>query len=117
MNRWFGDKTKSDQQASERSQRAARRTIAGLPPLVLSSDDEDAPFNDCETSFHLNVDGTADEALTDEPTPGTSSWSLNQPSGPPPATMAPAVAFDVEDKGTMPTPGRKRSKSNSTETT
>ena len=54
MNRWFGSAEKSEQQASERNQRAARRIIQ--EQVIINSDDE---YNDCETSFNtsLNLDG------------------------------------------------------------
>ena len=90
MNRWFGTQADSDRQASERSSRAARRTIAGLQiPLVLS--DEDDEFNDCETSLHLPiVDGTDDGDLSEA---GGSAGGENTPQV---ATMA--VSFDKENK-------------------
>ena len=62
MNRWWGNKDESDKQASERSSRAARRTLASLN-LVLSSDDDE--FADADTSFHNQtipqVDGDHDD--------------------------------------------------------
>ena len=73
MNRWFGSKQDSDQQASERSRRAARRTIADLN-LILSEEEED--FQDCDTSFNKSniflLDGAGDdleesEIATDSP--------------------------------------------------
>ena len=59
MNRWLGTPEDSSKQASERSQRAARRTIAALPSIA--SDSDEADFQDCDTSFQLpNVDGNDD---------------------------------------------------------
>ena len=60
MNRWFGSKDDSDQQASSRNARAARRTISRQPVPVAESESEDE-FGDCNTSnFFLNVDGGDD---------------------------------------------------------
>ena len=90
MNRWWGGKNDSDRQSSERDARAARRTIAGLQLPLLSSDD-DADYNDCETSLHLpNVDGTDDTDLGEG---GPGSSTSNQPSSRP-LTMA---AFDKQN--------------------
>ena len=63
MNRWFGDASKSERQATERQQRQAARTIRSQ---VVPSDSEDE-FLDPDTSFsaHLNLDGggeSGDEA-------------------------------------------------------
>ena len=58
MNRWFGSAADSEKQAADRNTRAARRTIASLPSLALSSDEE---FGDAETSLsNLNLDGQVD---------------------------------------------------------
>ena len=69
MNRWWGSKEDSDKQTSERSQRAARRTIRDLT-LVLSDDDE---FEDCNTSIQnrslFNLDGQVDSESSEEDTP------------------------------------------------
>ena len=61
-NCWSGTPSKSDQQKSERSQRAAKRFIRTLP----KSDSEDDNFEDCDTSFNrqVNLDGADD--LPDE---------------------------------------------------
>ena len=65
MNRWWGSKADSDNQAAERNSRAARRVIQTLPQLPDSSD-EDAEYNDCDTSLLFsNVDG-ADDNLSDD---------------------------------------------------
>ena len=65
MFRWPGSKSESDKQASERSQRAARRTITSLNLNPCSSDEE---FKDCDTSFNnsniFTLDGA--EELSDE---------------------------------------------------
>ena len=60
MNRWWGSKSDSLEQASQRDRRAARRTIAALP--VISSDDDDQ-YEDCNLSVsHFpNLDGQGDE--------------------------------------------------------
>ena len=64
MNRWWGSKSDSQQQASQRDQRAARRTISQLNLNPLSDEDEDN-FEDCNTSINntsifANLDGQAD---------------------------------------------------------
>ena len=64
MNRWFGSAADSQQQASERDRRAARRTIAGLSHLVLSDSEDD--FNDCNTTLGHQVDGQDDESVVEE---------------------------------------------------
>ena len=94
MNRWWGNRDDSEKQASERNSRAARRTIAGLQvPLVLSSDDDELDFNDCETSLHLpNVDGTDDTDLN--PGPGSSRQSVPTPT---PAMALPFDRLDAEN--------------------
>ena len=96
MNRWFGTKEDSDKQASDRNARAARRTIAAFPQVVLSSD-EDEVFGECETSFHFNVDGQFDED-EDQPTvpqePAASTSADNASA----AAAMPSVPFDKEDK-------------------
>ena len=62
MNRWWGNKDDSLAQAADRSARAARRTIAAQPQLILSSDDEAQEFADAETSFKLpQLDGDDDD--------------------------------------------------------
>ena len=57
MNRWPGDKAASDLQASQRSSRAARRTLNNLDLNLVLSDEE--PFEDANQSFssNLNLDG------------------------------------------------------------
>ena len=78
MNRWWGTSDDSQRQASERTSRAARRTISRLPQINLgdSSDDE---YEDCNlsNSFILNLDGADD---VDEE-----------------VAIMPAVRFDTED--------------------
>ena len=98
MNRWWGDKGDSDKQAADRNSRAAARsvrdaqaTISRLPQVVLSSDDE-TPFDDCETSFHLNLDGTNDPV---DETPVASGSSANATAPVVAATMA--EPFDRKD--------------------
>ena len=61
MFRWSGNKATSNEQASERDSRAARRTIRSLNLNPLSSDDE---FEDANTSFNrsLNLDGDAGDS-------------------------------------------------------
>ena len=61
MNWWPGNKQDSERQASDRNSRAARRTLAALPQVVLSSDDE-LPYEDCDTSLLFATDGTNDPA-------------------------------------------------------
>ena len=63
MNRWWGSKSDSDQQASDRNQRAARRTLNSLD-LRLSDGSEEDDFDDANSSLHrslqnitLNLDG------------------------------------------------------------
>ena len=83
MNRWQGSARDSLKQASERSQRAARRTISSLD-LVLSEEEE---FQDCDTSLrltNLNLDGAGDD-LDDT----TSSSTTSQVMAP-----DPVVRFD-----------------------
>ena len=65
MNRWWGSAEDSDKQAGERSQRAARRTIAAQ--LVLSESDED-DFKDCDLSksFLGNLDGNDSVPASDD---------------------------------------------------
>ena len=57
MNRWPGSRSDSDRQASERSSRAARRTLSRLDIPETGSDSGEDNFDDCETSFHHNLDG------------------------------------------------------------
>ena len=89
MNRWWGSSKDSDRQASERSARAAKRTISKLP-LILSSDSDE--YEDCDTSgleLGLNIDGE----------PGSLDSSVVEPPVDPPAAIMPdAVPFDMEDK-------------------
>ena len=60
MNRWFGTSQDSQQQASERASRAARRTIASqVVPLVLSDSEDE--YRDCNTS-NSNIFGGLDGA-------------------------------------------------------
>ena len=82
MNRWWGSAEDSDKQAGERSQRAARRTIAAQ--LVLSDSDED-DFKDCDLSksFLGNLDGNDSVPASDE-----------EEDTNPPAIM---VKFEVEN--------------------
>ena len=63
MNRWWGSKSDSNQQASARDQRAARRIVNTLD--LRLSDDEELDFQDCDTSINnisifSNVDGADD---------------------------------------------------------
>ena len=78
MNRWWGSKSDSDQQASQREQRAnerdrrsARQVIDNLD-LRLSEDE----FEDCNTSIQnvsiFNLDG-ADDGDLDESSASTMS--------------------------------------------
>ena len=63
MHRWFGDASRSDQQASERNQRAARRTLKEQKLSYTSASEEDEEnFLDANNSLSLplNVDGGAD---------------------------------------------------------
>ena len=68
MNRWWGSKADSDQQTSERNQRAARRTIAALPAVLSDTEDD---YHDCNLSnSFLNVDGEAGEVdIMPDPAP------------------------------------------------
>ena len=63
MHRWWGSSNDSAKQASERDQRAARRTINNLNLNPLSSDDEE-DYLECDTSIQntsiFNVDGADD---------------------------------------------------------
>ena len=68
MNWWPGNKQDSNKQAADRNARAARRTIAALP-LVLSSDEEDR-YEDCDTSLLFETDGTNDP-VDEEPSGDT----------------------------------------------
>ena len=87
MNRWFGTKEDSLAQASARSSRAARRTIASLPKVVLSSDDDEAAYEDAENSFRLpQLDGDDDE---EDVVAGEQSQNNS---------LAMAQPFDLEDK-------------------
>ena len=97
MNRWFGTKEDSDRQASARNARAARRTIASLPELRLSSDEDD--FNDCESSFttSLNLDGQVDDETDSQPSTSAASQPAASPVVPA-ATMPDPTPFDKEDK-------------------
>ena len=73
MNRWFGTQQDSDRQASQRSNRAARRAINKLDlHLVLSDDDN---FEDANTSFstHLNIDGEPGEEGAEDSSSSSSS--------------------------------------------
>ena len=62
MNRWFGDSSKSSQQASERNQRAARKTLREQAAYQSVSEDEELEFHEANNSLSisLNVDGGAD---------------------------------------------------------
>ena len=66
MHRWPGSSEDSSNQKSERNQRAARRTIKTLNLNPLSSEDEEV-FQDCDTSFSLNVDGEPGDVPLVEP--------------------------------------------------
>ena len=58
MNRWWGSKEDSERQVGERSSRAARRTLSRLNlPSSPSDSGDEVDFRDCDTSFHLNLDG------------------------------------------------------------
>ena len=65
MNRWWGNKQDSANQAAERSQRAARRTIRELNLNVLSDEDD---FQDANSTLdnvafaNLNLDGGHSQA-------------------------------------------------------
>ena len=65
MFRWTGTKSDSEQQATERDRRSARRTIANLPSLLLSDDSEDN-FDDCNDTLGLQLDGENDSTLSDD---------------------------------------------------
>ena len=62
MNRWFGDAAKASQQASERNQRAARKTLREQAAYQSMSEDEELEFHEANNSLSisLNVDGGAD---------------------------------------------------------
>ena len=62
MNRWWGNDKVSAEQASARSQRAARRTIKSLNIPVLSESDDE--YAECNTSIQ-QVDGADDDAMAD----------------------------------------------------
>ena len=64
MNWWPGSKADSERQASDRNSRAARRTIATLPQVTLSSDEDD--FKDCDTSLLFATDGANDPDSDDD---------------------------------------------------
>ena len=68
MHRWFGSAADSSKQASDRDQRAARRTINSLD-LQLSEDEEE--YQDCDVSINntsiFNLDGQVDEDLDEDP--------------------------------------------------
>ena len=70
MFRWPGGKSDSDKQASERSQRAARRTISSLNLNPCSSEDEE--FKECDTSFNksniFTLDGAEELSGSEEET-------------------------------------------------
>ena len=82
MHKWWGSSQDSATQASERDQRAARRTIKNLNLNPLSDDDE---FEDCDTSIS-----------------NTSIFNqLDGPDDTEPEPVMPAAApvpFDMEDK-------------------
>ena len=65
MNRWWGNKQDSANQAAERSQRAARRTLRELNLNVLSDEDD---FQDANSTLdniafaNLNLDGGHSQA-------------------------------------------------------
>ena len=73
MNRWWGSTADSAKQSSERTQRAARRTINSLNLNPLSDEDE---FLDCNTSINntsiFGVDGADDASSvnSEEEVPG-----------------------------------------------
>ena len=90
MNRWWGNQADSSRQASERDQRAARRTIASLN-INPTSDEEE--FADCETSINLsnlNLDGNGDIDSTNNSVVEEGETSS--------ATMPDEVPFDMENK-------------------
>ena len=96
MNRWWGSKSESDQQASARSQRAARRSINKLD-LHLSDDEE---YKECDTSFNntsiFSVDGANDnfeDSLSDDPSAEPSTMSQAEIA----AELARQRALPVED--------------------
>ena len=78
MNRWWGSSKQSEEQASQRDQRAAQRELNSLD-LHLSDDE----FAECDTSFHnrsiFSLDGAADQDLEDSvevaPAPAVPSTS------------------------------------------
>ena len=61
MNRWPFSSQASEEQASQRNQRAARRTIRSQQQVQSDSDEEN--FRDAENSFNasLNLDGEPNE--------------------------------------------------------
>ena len=68
MHRWFGSSKDSEEQASQRDQRAARRYISTIPQV--SDSDE---YEDCDTSLNnrsiFGLDGADDTEVSDvEPT-------------------------------------------------
>ena len=72
MFRWSGSQKDSDQQASDRNSRAARRTIAGQTVPTPLSDEEE--FQDCDTSLLFSTDGANDDAeSTSSETPDMSA--------------------------------------------
>ena len=66
MNRWWGSKQDSTDQAADRESRQARRNIRRLDiPAVVSSDTDEDDYRDCDTSGFPNLDGN-DSANEDE---------------------------------------------------
>ena len=68
MNRWFGTPADSATQASQRQQRAARRTIASLNLNPLSDEEDFQDANDSVSGLnisHLNLDGQVDEDVVE----------------------------------------------------